>query len=265
VNPAHSKNQIQQGRSFKMSASKEIMRLLLAGAILRGGLARGQNVGAPVAPAGTPQCVTAEKPAQPSRTLSWVERQLCKHNKNLCDPPPIDTPQKPSSCVVAPPVTPPAPAVAAPAAVTTGSVADTQLAKIAGIWSGAIVQGKRGLCVLHLEIRLNPDKPGSYAGFSTYMCADSFGSGPKPTQEAIEKAIASMRAEFSPVSSILSGSSVGGAIVLHVEQSMGTAPDDCIPTVFTLRPFGESALAVTWKAGPSLACMEGQTVMHRTS
>jgi len=161
---------------------------------------------------------------------------------------------KPSPVRVAPPPPPPPD----PAAVKAAAIA-AQFNKLAGDWSGAGVLPTHGLCKLSLQIRTIPDKPASYTGYSTTTCNPYIaltGKAATKTNMA-QAAITSM----APTSVIMTGEVENGQIVFHVDRNIGTPPDGCAVTGFTVSPFAEQ-VAAQWQAG---TCQGGQMVLNRSN
>jgi hypothetical protein len=163
---------------------------------------------------------------------------------------------KPSPTRLAP-LPPPQPAPDPAAIKEAATVAE--LNKLAGNWFNAAVLPYHGLCRIGLQIRAVPDKPGTYTGYSTTSCNPYIALTGKPAtkENMAQQAIGSM----VPTSVIMTGDVENGQIVFHVDRNIGTPPDGCAVTGFSVASFAEK-IAVQWQAG---TCQGGQMILNRVA
>ncbi|HUN56497.1 MAG TPA: hypothetical protein VMU41_00140 [Candidatus Binataceae bacterium] len=129
-----------------------------------------------------------------------------------------------------------------------------------GTYMGAGMIPNRGICRLVLELKLDPEKPGFYTGYSTMSCGPS---GPfVKRQPGMNQGAAEILNEMTPTSAILSGHVVQRSIPFEVQQAIGKSPDGCGITSYKATPFGTSAIAVEWTEG---SCYSGQMILARKS
>ena len=165
---------------------------------------------------------------------------------------------KPSAAHIAQVAPAPPPPPPDPVALQLAATA-AQFNKLAGDWSGAAVLPSHGLCKLILQIRTVADKPATYTGYSTTQCNPYLAlTGKTATRENKARvAVESM----TPTSVIMTGTVADNAIVFHVDRNIGTPPDGCAVTGFTVSPFADQ-VAAQWQAG---TCQGGQLVLNRAS
>lgn len=129
-----------------------------------------------------------------------------------------------------------------------------------GTYMGAGLIPNRGVCRLALELKLDPEKPGYYTGYSTMSCGPS---GPfVKRQPGMSQGAAEVLNEMTPTSAILSGHVVQRSIPFEVQQAIGKSPDGCGITSYKATPFGTNAIAVEWTEG---SCYSGQMILPRKS
>jgi hypothetical protein len=155
---------------------------------------------------------------------------------------------KPSPAVAAPtvPAQPTAPPPTQPAPDAPAS-----LSPLAGTWHGTATLPDQGLCGLNFELRTG-EKDGQFLGNSSMSCMPLV---QRPGHPKINPAIALLKA--SPTSAILTGTTESGAIQFHVEKVIA---ERCVPSAFTLTPFGTTRLAAEWK---DPVCGNGQMLLQR--
>jgi hypothetical protein len=143
----------------------------------------------------------------------------------------------------------PTPNLPAPAALTP--IPDG----LTGVWAGQQAQNTQEWCALNLEMR--DKQAGEMAGFVKLICY------PLPTyylgKTKIDRSIAYLKT-MTPLSAILTGTMKNGAIAFRVDKTIGTAPDGCNLTGFTVTPFGSGEVAVDWQKG---ACPGGQMTLRK--
>jgi hypothetical protein len=155
--------------------------------------------------------------------------------------------QKPATAapLVRAQVAPPAPVVPPPAG-----------AKFVGTWLGSALMPNQDTCQLRLEIRSSDQKPGDYTGFLTRRCIPTAPiRGGKINQQSIPGFIETT----SPVSAVLSGPVVDGALQLRLLRAIGAAPDHCDLTDMTVSEFAEQ-IAAQWQPG---SCPGGQMLLSK--
>ena len=129
-----------------------------------------------------------------------------------------------------------------------------------GTYMGAGKIPNRGICRLVLELKLDPEKPDFYTGYSTMSCGPS---GPfVKRQPGMNQGAAEILNEMTPTSAILSGHVVQRSIPFEVQQAIGKSPDGCGITSYKATPFGTNAIAVEWTEG---SCYSGQMILPRKS
>jgi hypothetical protein len=149
-------------------------------------------------------------------------------------PPNVAAPATPVGVPAAAPVTRPAPNA------------------LIGSWQGQRLQENRKLCRLVLEIR--EASPGVFAGYTTLTCfAWAIPGRPTPPSNMVRA--------LSPASAVLSGSLKDGSVAFHIDRIIGTMPEGCPLTAFTVSPFGNDQIAAQWENGE---CGKGQIVAQRT-
>ena len=129
-----------------------------------------------------------------------------------------------------------------------------------GTYMGAGMIPNRGICRLVLELKLDPEKPDFYTGYSTMSCGPS---GPfVKRQPGMNQGAAEILNEMTPTSAILSGHVVQRSIPFEVQKAIGKSPDGCGITSYKATPFGTNAIAVEWTEG---SCYSGQMILPRKS
>ena len=126
-------------------------------------------------------------------------------------------------------VPPPTPtkAQATPAVVPAPSFRD-----LIGKYSGRATLPGRGNCGFQFELRDNPAKPGTFAGYSSFVCT---------SMVYWQRTLPSVK----PTTAILSGESAQDAIRFHVDDTVSAST--CGPmTTLSARRFGSAAIAVEW-------------------
>ena len=130
--------------------------------------------------------------------------------------------------------------------------------KWTGIYLGTVLSPNQDSCQMRLEIRNSDEKPGNYAGYLTRRCIPASPlMGGKITQQKIPDILK----DTNPISGIFSGPVVDGTLELHLDKSVGTAPDGCELTDYEISPFGQLQMAAQWKAGSK--CPAGQILLSK--
>ncbi len=162
-------------------------------------------------------------------------------------------PKKPSPAV---PYQIPAPTPPVPSPLVAGLSPQAQAVFI-GIFQATQFMPNGDRCNVRLEIRPDLIIPNKLSAYDTRTCISSnlMNQGTKAAG-----AIDEFRKDTSPVSTVMSGSLMASALVFHVDQTIGSAPDQCPMTSYTVSQFGVGAVAAKWEEG---ACPSGQMVLVR--
>jgi hypothetical protein len=139
---------------------------------------------------------------------------------------------------------------------------DPQITNAMGIWLGQTVRPDQATsCLLRLELKPTPLKPGDYTGYSTMSCGPTLALiGQRISQSGEAKAILT---QMMPVSTILTGPAMNGALQLHASQTIGAPHDGCTVTDLTLTPFGDNNISVKWLESPE-TCHGGDMLLRRS-
>ncbi|HTX35084.1 MAG TPA: hypothetical protein VME43_08685 [Bryobacteraceae bacterium] len=107
-----------------------------------------------------------------------------------------------------------------------------------GTYAGrAQLDGRALLCAMKFELRPKPQaSPGTFAGFATLNCMPLAPLTRRPPAATGPRT----------ASAILSGVAENGAIRFQADDVTG-AIEGCIPTGFTLKPFGLRQILVEWR------------------
>jgi hypothetical protein len=126
---------------------------------------------------------------------------------------------------------------------------------LVGVWQGQQAQANRQLCQLALELRESP--PAVFTGYSKLTC------WPIVQPQGRDRINGSyVMRSLSPTSAVMTGSLKNGAVVFHVDKTIGASVEGCTITGFTATPFGVDQVAAEWQDG---FCGTGQVVLRRTA
>ena len=150
------------------------------------------------------------------------------------------------------PVRPPAAALPGPVVAPALPVTTEFL----GIWTGSALTPTLETCQVRLEMRPAVDKPGFFSGFETRSCV--------PTGMLVggrvEKDVATLIRDASPISAIMTGSVINGDMVFQVEKTVGAQTGPCQLTGYSASPFGTGQLMAQWQEG---SCPGGHMLLTR--
>ncbi len=125
-----------------------------------------------------------------------------------------------------------------------------------GVWTGSALTPTLETCQVRLEMRPDQDKPGFFSGFETRSCV--------PTGllvgGRVEKDVASLIRDASPVSATMTGSVINGDMVFQVEKTVGAQTGPCQLTGYSASPFGTGQLMAQWQEG---SCPGGHMLLTR--
>src|ERR1700694_2714204 len=147
---------------------------------------------------------------------------------------------------------------AAPAASGSANIpalaANPSLGAFTGVWQGQQAQANHEVCQLAVEMRENV--PGRLTGYPRLVCypLPSY----YPGQPKVNPGTAFLKS-MSPISAVLTGSLKDGAVVFHVDKTIGETAEGCALTAFTVTPFGNDQAAAEWQNG---RCGNGQMVLR---
>jgi hypothetical protein len=150
--------------------------------------------------------------------------------------------------------TPTVPPAATPGAAPDPSVA---FAGLLGTWQGGGPLPGHGMCSLKFELRRKADAPGQFSGFPLLTCMPLIPgsithSGGNP-QDAL-------LAQYSPLSAILTGTTVNSLPQFTVDKVIGKGASGCALSSFEATPFGADQLIAEWKEG---TCQGGLLVLRK--
>jgi hypothetical protein len=152
-------------------------------------------------------------------------------------------------------------AFAPPVAVQEPSKEATGSLPIAGVslgnWIGQGIIASRGLCTTKLELRQELSTRDRYVGYSSLTCFNLQAMMPKKGS-SYQDAMAVAASRLNPVSAVISGEMVKGAIRFKVDKTIGAGA--CVMTALTLTPFGKDEVGVEWLDG---ACGGGQMMLKK--
>ena len=110
-------------------------------------------------------------------------------------------------------------------------------------------------CNVKLELRRKEGDAAHIAGFPVINCLSMTAPNPRDP-----RAPQKMLARLSPLSAILTGSNVNGALQFTVDRALGKTVEGCGITSFTVTPFGEGQISVEWQDAP---CQGGQLLLRK--
>lgn len=154
--------------------------------------------------------------------------------------PPKKTEEKPKPKAAVPP--PPKPKPPAPS-------------PYAGVWTGRTAIDGRGICTLRLEITDKQAEPNHFTGFSSMVCNHA---GPLVARGPANRKAQALN--MDPEAAVLTGTLEKTSVELTSEKTIGTDPEGCAPTGFSLTLFGKGQLAVEWKEA---TCSGGHMILRK--
>lgn len=127
------------------------------------------------------------------------------------------------------------------------------LSAIAGFWQGSTFQAT-GTCMMHLELRANPQAAGHMMGFPSVVCGNVNAAKSGNPNLAM--------ATFNPTTAIMDGVWDKGRLAIVFTVAKSISPDNCPITAFSVTPFGSKGLNAEWQQE---TCHSGSVLMERTS
>lgn len=125
----------------------------------------------------------------------------------------------------------------------------------AGVWTGRTAIDGRGICTLRLEVTDKQGEPNHFTGFSSMVCNHA---GPLVARGPANRKAQALN--MDPEAAVLSGTLEKTSVELTTEKTIGTDPEGCAPTGFSLTPFGKGQLAVEWKEA---TCSGGHMILRK--
>jgi hypothetical protein len=171
--------------------------------------------------------------------------------------------QAPPPVTWGPVANPPKPPVAIPANGAQPTVpadpnaapaADASFDRLLGVWEGAGMVTGSG-CNVKLELRRKEGDTAHIAGFPVINCLPMTAPNPRDRNAPLQ-----MLSRLSPLSAILTGTTVNGALQFTVDKALGKTAEGCGITSFTVTPFGEAQISVEWQDAP---CQGGQLLLKK--
>jgi hypothetical protein len=145
------------------------------------------------------------------------------------------------------------PPVPAPAPQAPEMAAET---KYGGVWLGNELMPDQNRCNIRLEIRVGDDK--KLKGFEQKSCVPL---QPLAGGKLAHGSIADIIRSTSPVSAVMTGSLQDSGISFTVDQNIGTPPDGCALSGFSVTDFGSGQLMAEWQEG---TCPAGKMLLRKT-